>query len=540
MRKQDESVIHRAGGYGPDAYTHYPVLIVGAGESGIAAACRLREELGGFDQFRLVERQSGVGGTWWINRYPGVACDVPAVFYSFSFAPNPRWTTFFPPGREIVGYLQDVCKRYRIEDKVQLNTDVKACRWDEGEKVWVVEMWHMVPGVGDLSVKEREKLMAEKGEGAVYVAKEVVKAKVVLSAVGGLVEPRGWPDEVPGREKFQGKVFHSARWEQDVDLKGKDVVVMGTGCSAAQFVPQLAEKYGAKSVTQVMRSPPWVVPRQAPPGGDEWWKKWSSTLMTYVPGLSRSLRTLIATNAEYDFRLFKNGEWNERERKKTEAKLLAHMKKTVPEKYHEILTPDYGVGCKRRIFDATWFPGLHDPRIELTTQPLTAVHENSVTLGPGRTYPKEKEGEQKPERTVPADVIVLANGFDVTKWLHPLNVTGRDGQDLVEVMEQRGGPQVYQGTAMDGFPNFFVIFGPNTATGHSSVILATENMVNYALKFVKPVIQGDVETVEVKKEAEVAYTTAIQRDLKDTVWSSGGCNSWYFDKKTGWNSTVLP
>lgn len=215
------------------------------------------------------------------------------------------------------------------------------------------------------------------------------------------------------------------------------------------------------------------------------------------------------------------------------------MKKTVPEKYHEILTPDYGVGCKRRIFDAHWFPALQDPRLELTTQPLTAVHKNSVTLGPGRIYPKNSEKEE-PERTIPADIIVVANGFDITKWLHPLTVIGRDGQDLVEEMERRGGPQAYQGTAMDGFPNFFIVFGPSTATGHSSVILASENMVNYALKFIKLILNGDAETVEVKKEAEEDYTRDIQRNLKDTIWSSGGCNSWCFDNQTGWNSTMYP
>lgn len=534
--RNKEATIHAAHGYSPSAYTYYPVLIIGAGESGIATACRLKQTLG-TDQFRVVERQGGVGGTWWSNRYPGVACDVPALFYSFSFAPNPRWTSFFPPGWEIVAYLQDVCARFGIADKVQCNAEVKGCRWRGELACWEVELWHLVPGVGELSVKEREALLREKGEGGVVVAKEVVRAKVVVSAVGGLVEPRAWPEDVPGSERFEGSIFHSARWKEGVELEGKDVVVMGTGCSAAQVVPQITQKYGARSVTQVMRSPPWVVPRQSPPGGDEWWEKWSATLQTYVPGFQRSLRALAAASAEYDFRLFKNGEWNARERKKVETELLAHMKKTVPEKYHEMLTPDYGVGCKRRIFDATWLPALQDDRIELTTQPLTSVHEKSVTIGPGSTHPKD---DTLPARTVPADVIIMANGFDTTRWLHPLKVTGRDGQDLVEVMERRGGPQAYQGTAMDGFPNFFIVFGPNTATGHSSVILATENMVNYALKFIGPVLRGEVDTVEVKQEAELEYTTAIQRDLKDTVWSSGGCNSWYFDRKTGWNSTVYP
>ncbi|KKY18474.1 putative fungal specific transcription [Diplodia seriata] len=487
MRKGDERVIHHVGGYGPDAYTYYPILIIGAGESGIATACRLKTSLGSdFTQFRLVERQSGVGGTWWINRYPGVACDVPGIFYSFSFAPFlTRWAKFFPPGADVVEYLEAVLERWGVADKVTCDCEVKSAVWREGGEgggggggFWDVELWHLKKGVGDLSYKEREGLVAAGGEEAVVLVPKLVKKEM-----------------------------------------------------------------GAKKVTQVMRSPPWVVPRQTPPGGDEWWERWSPALMGYVPGLERSLRLLTAAGAEYDFRLFQNGEWNEKEKKKLEGKLLEHMRKTVPEKYHEILTPDYGVGCKRRIFDATWFPGLQDEeRIELTTQPLIAVNEKSVTLGAGRVYPKRsgKEEGEEAERTIPADIIVMANGFDTTKWLHPLKVVGRDGQDLVEVMEQRGGPQAYQGTAMDGFPNFFMVFGPNTATGHSSVIMATENMVNYALNFIKPIVQGDAETAEVKKEAEEDYTRDVQRSLKDTVFGSGGCNSWYFDKKTGWNSTVYP
>lgn len=506
--------------------------------SGIATACRFKAVLA-FDQFRLVDRQAGVGGTWWINRYPGVACDVPAAFYSFSWALNPEWRQLFPPGAEIAEYLEGVCRKWGVWEKCVFGCEVKRVVWVEEGRYWECELWHLVEGVGDLSWKDRERLERVKGEGAVVVRKEVVRAGVVVSAVGALVEPRGWPAGVSGREQFEGRVFHSARWEEDVEFEGKDVVVVGTGCSAAQFVPKLVQEMGARRVTQVMRSPPWVVPRAEPPGGEEWWEEWAPWLMTYVPGLNRAFRAFVSTNMEYGFRLFKNGEWNKKERRKVEQKLLEHMKKTVPEKYHEILTPDYGVGCKRRIFDAHWFPALQDPRLELTTQPLTAVHKNSVTLGPGRIYPKNSEKEE-PERTIPADIIVVANGFDITKWLHPLTVIGRDGQDLVEEMERRGGPQAYQGTAMDGFPNFFIVFGPSTATGHSSVILASENMVNYALKFIKLILNGDAETVEVKKEAEEDYTRDIQRNLKDTIWSSGGCNSWCFDNQTGWNSTMYP
>lgn len=418
----------------------------------------------------------------------------------------------------------------------------------------------MVAGAGDLSSKDRKRKIEKEGENSVWVSTEIIRAKVLVSAVGGLVEPRDAPPDVPGWDTFKGDVFHSARWNDDVDFNNKDVVVVGTGCSAAQFVPRLTKApYNAKSVTQIMRSPPWVVDRIIPPGGNEAWSKWSPTVFKAVPGLMTVIRYGVAAGAEWDYRLFGGGEWHEKERKKLEVKLKDHIKKTVPEKYHEILTPDYGVGCKRRIFDNTWFPTLHDERVDLTTLPLTEVREKSVKLGPGRMYPDPKITTSKvpnEEREVPADVIVLANGFNTTRWLHPLTVIGDEGQDLVDTMQERGGPQAYQGTAVDGvcfsspellnnqlilkqFPNFFIIFGPNTATGHSSVILASENMVNYASKFIKPILSGDVRTVDVKRSAEEAYTADIQKQLKNTVWMSGGCSSWYFDKE-GWNGTVLP
>jgi cation diffusion facilitator CzcD-associated flavoprotein CzcO len=253
------------------------------------------------------------------------------------------------------------------------------------------------------------------------------------------------------------------------------------------------------------------------------------------------MRFLVAAGAEYDWRLFGSEDYHAKERAKVEDRLLKHMKATVPKKYHEILTPDYGVGCKRRIFDATWFPGLNDPKIELTTLPLTSISSNSVKLGPGRTYPApEKQQNLGPdEMTVPADVIVLANGFQTTKWLHPLEITGRHGKKIHDVWDERGGPQMYMGVAMDGFPNFFTIFGPNTATGHSSVILASENMVNLSLKFIKPLLEGEAQTVEIKKEAEEDWTADIQGALKKRVWNTGGCWNWY-QTESGWNSTVYP
>ncbi|KAF1989451.1 FAD/NAD(P)-binding domain-containing protein [Aulographum hederae CBS 113979] len=529
--------IHRVNGYDKDAYNYIPVVIIGAGESGIALGCQLKEKLG-FDQFRIFERQAGVGGTWWINRYPGVACDIPAVFYSFSFAPNPKWSSFFPGGPEIVKYLQSVCQKYEIADKIELNSDVTECKWLDGEKLWQVTIRYMKAGMGDLSSKDRLKKIQAEGEDAVYTHSEIVKAKIVVSGVGGLVEPKALPDDVKGFDTFQGKTFHSARWDYNVDLKDKDVVVVGTGCSAAQLVPEITKApFHAKSVTQIMRSPPWVMPALAPPGGAENWKKYAPKLFSNVPGLLRLIRYLVFTGAEAEFQLFGDKPHNEARRQRYEKALLKYMRKIVPEKYHASLTPDYGVGCKRRIIDSKWFQSLNDPKIELTTRTLTEVKNRSVVLGADRS--DSKAGGANPEpKEIPADVLILANGFDTTRWLHPLKVTGRAGADLVETMESRGGPQAYQGTAMDGFPNFFIIFGPNTATGHSSVILATENMIMYALNFIGPVLRREVETVEVRREAEERYTREIQGALGRMVWASGGCRSWY--SNDGWNGTTYP
>jgi cation diffusion facilitator CzcD-associated flavoprotein CzcO len=403
-----------------------------------------------------------------------------------------------------------------------------------------VTIRRMTAGMGDLSAKDRMKVVYEKGEAAVYSETEIVKTKVVVSCVGGLVEPRGWPDNIKGLEKFKGKVFHSARWDETIDFNDKNVVVVGTGCSSAQIVPSLpVAPYNAKSVTQLMRSPPWVVPSFPAPGGDKWWAENSPKLMKNIPGLKELLRFAVFAGAEVQFlKLFPNTPYALKHRNLYEKKVLENMRKKVPEKYHEIMTPDYGVGCKRRIFDKRWLKSLNDPKIDLTTQPLNRVTESGIVIGPGATYPPNATAKDYPEKEIPADIIVLANGFDTTRWLHPLKVVGKGGQDLVQLMDDRGGAQAYQGTAMDGFPNFFMIFGPNTATGHSSVVMASENMVQYSIKFIKLVLNGEAKTVDVKKEAEEAFTAEMQEALKDTVWRSG-CSSWYYTEN-GWNSTVYP
>lgn len=462
----------------------------------------------------------------------------PALLYSFSFSPKQDWSTLHPTGPELAQYFADVCEKYGLVDKIQLNTEVDEIKWLEDVEEWEVTLTSLVPGTGDLAKSERDAMVAREGPHSVYVQTEKVRAKVVVSGAGGLVEPKQWPQGIPGIESFEGQVIHTAKWDSNVDLQGKDVVVIGSGCSAAQVVPSLAE-YQPKSVTQVMRTPPWIQPDLFSDKGLELWERWTPFLFSYVPGLSYTLRGVMFAMFEMDFLgWFKNNRYAEWKRRSTEQKFLAYMRSATPSKYHEILTPNYDLGCKRRVVRGEWFKSLNNPNYELTTMRLTSVQSRSVTLGPGKHYPPDS-AETDEVRQVPADVIILGNGFETNNWLHPLRVVGRDGKNLNEVWDERGGAQAYLGLAMDRFPNFFFIFGPNTATGHTSVIFASENAVNYSLNFIKPILNGDVSSYEVTEEAERAWANKVQKGLQGTVFQAGNCTSWY-KTESGWNSSTYP
>ena len=541
MDSKAARTIHVEHGYDRNSYTYYPVLIIGAGESGIAMGCRLKKKLG-FDQFRIFDRQSGVGGTWWINRYPGVQCDVPCAFYSFSWEPFYDANALYPSGGDVVKYLHRVASKYHIVDKIQLNTEVTELRWLEPEKLWEATLSYMAPGTGDMGEKQRQEYIQAHGRDAVYLKQEKVRAKIAISGVGALVEPRAWPDSIPGKDVFRGEVIHSARWKDDAEINDKKVVIVGTGCSSVQVMQAiLQEPYNAKSVTQLMRTPPWCTKKVTPYFGNENFPNWGPFVLDKLR-LGIIFRFFIFIGAEFVWStIFLNNETGAKGRAKAERKLLERMRRKAPKQYHEMLTPDYGIGCKRRIFDPNpgWYDSMNDPRFRLTTQTLKSLRADGVVLSGNQTYPPSATADKKTEdEFVPADVVVLANGFDMTTWLHPLRVVGRDGRPLHDVWKERGGPQAYLGTAMDECPNFFIIFGPNTATGHSSVILAIENMVEHTLLMIEPVLKGDVSIVEIKKNKEIEYTERLQRELKDTVFMSGGCISWYFDENEEWNSTV--
>ena len=457
----------------------------------------------------------------------------PSALYSFSFAPLYTNQTLYPTGSDFVKYLHGVAAKYQITDKIQLETDVTELRYIDREEEWEVTLSYLAPGMGDLSEAQRQEKVANEGRKSVYLKQEKVRAKIVLSCVGILVEPNTWPTNIPGRETFRGRILHSARWQDDIDFRDKDIVVLGSGCSAAQVVPSLLEEpFSVNSVTQIMRTAPWVMPRLPEPFGKANYARYAPIIFRYFPILGYLIRVSLYLLVEVIwFTVFqqKNVKW----RAKIEASTLERMHSIIPKKYRSIMTPNYSYGCKRRVFDNAWLESMSKSNFDLTTRHLKSLEPNGVVLG---INPSDSDKPTKDIR-ISADIIVLANGFEALRWFHPLKVYGREGRSLHDIWDQRGGPQAYMGTAMDGFPNFFIATGPNTANGHSSLILESENITEYILRIIEPVLKGNALYVEPKKEAENRWTADIQQQLKKTVFP--GCASWYQDEK-GWNSTMYP
>ena len=421
--------------------------------------------------------------------------------------------------------------KYRLGSHIHLNTDVAELRWVEADAEWEATLHHLVSGMGELSARDRQERVAKSVSESVILKKVKIRAKIVVSCVGIVVQPNPWPASIPGREMFEGEVFHTSRWREDVDLDGKDVVVIGAGASAAQVVPALLqEPYRVKSLTQIIRAAPWIMPRLQEPFGKEHFAKYAPTVLHYLPFIGWLYRIGIHVLVELVFTMLlqkKHAKW----RKGMEKATLKETYRIIPEKYHGIMTPDHPYGCKRRIFDSEWRASMNEPNFTLANRKIVSVGGTHMTLGASYSAHDQDTIETK----IPADVIILANGFEGTRWLHPLTVLGRNGISIHDVWKQRGGPQAYLGTAVDGFPNFFIAVGPNTANGTASLILTIENITSYITNMITPILHGEVAAVEIKREAVDKWTDEIQRGLRETVFS--GCVSWYMDER-GYNSTL--
>ncbi|KAK2834973.1 hypothetical protein FQN49_006729 [Arthroderma sp. PD_2] len=453
------------------------VACIGAGLSATALGATLKRWYQ-IDDIRIFERRPAAGGTWEANTYPGCACDVPSALYSFSFALNPNWTKLMPLSKEIREYHEGVIDAYNLRDRITVSTAVIKCIWQENCSRWL------------LFLKD-----VETGREFTH------ECQVLFSAIGLLAEPRMC--DFPGQESFKGHIFHSARWNHDVSLEGKNVVVIGNGCTATQIVPAIAN--GVKSLTQIVRSKHWIMPsinfRYHPI------MPW---IFRNIPLTMRLWRFLVYLGAEQAFPMFYMTERATVLRQKKRARTEKFMRSSAPEKYHDVLIPDFEIGCKRRIFDSGYLKSLHNENLLLTDSKLLQIAPDGLRTSDG---------------FVPADVIVLATGFDTKKYLSEnMAIFGRGGKSIGEHWAEYGGPEAYNSSAMHGFPNFFMVLGPNTATGHTSALMATENAVNYALRILKPVLTGNATSVEVKQEAESIYVDKVHAALKDTVFHSG-CRS---------------
>lgn len=457
------------------------VLIVGAGFAGLGMAIRLKQA--GIHDFTVLEQASDLGGTWRDNHYPGAACDVQSHLYSYSFEPWPEWTRDFAPQPEILRYLEHCADKYGVRPHIRFGTRVARARYDERAGLWEV----------------------------VTADGRTLRARVLVSGCGPLSRPQ-LPD-IPGLAAFAGKMFHSARWDHAFSLAGKRVAVIGTGASAIQIVPSIAPEVGKVLVYQ--RTPPWIVPK--PDGPIAPWKQRLYRRLPAAQKLARQriywTRELFALGFVVEPRLMKLGERYGRK----------YLRESVRDPaLREKLVPSYTMGCKRVLPTNDWYPALQRPNVEVVTERIAEVRPRGIVTRDGV------------EREV--DAIVLATGFEAAEQVAPFEVRGRGGRELDDVW--RDGAEAYLGTTVAGFPNLFLLVGPNTGLGHTSMVFIIESQIAYVLDAVRTMRARRLKSVEVRPEVQARYNADLQRRLGDTVWMSG-CMSWYLTR-TGKNTTLWP
>ncbi len=461
--------------------THHRVIIIGTGFAGLAMAIRLRQHE--ITDFVALERAAEVGGTWRDNSYPGCACDVPSQLYSFSFELNPYWSRNFSSQQEIWDYLRHCAGSYGLRPHIRFHHEVLDAAWDHPRRRWRVR--------------------TNRGE---------LTSDVLITGTGPLSDPKV-PD-IPGLDSFQGKIFHSARWDHDHDLRGRRVAVAGTGASAIQFVPQIQPKVAALTLFQ--RTPAWIVPRN-----ERDIRGFEQTLYRAVPGLQRLVRAGIYCGRES---LVPGLTVHPRLLKFAESIARTHLRRQVTDPHlRDRLTPDYTIGCKRILISNDYLPALTKPNVELVTSGIARLGPDWVQAADGTR--------------ADVDTVIFGTGFHVTdmpmaSWIH-----GRDGRSLADVWA--GGMQAHRGTTVAGFPNLFMVVGPNTGLGHTSLIYMIESQVAYAIDALRYLRRTGAAAVEVRPDAALAYNQDVQRRMARTVWTTGGCNSWYLDDH-GHNTTLWP
>jgi cation diffusion facilitator CzcD-associated flavoprotein CzcO len=463
--------------------TKVEVLIVGGGFSGLCMAIKLRGA--GMNSFLLIEKSDDIGGTWYDNRYPGCACDIPSHLYSFSFEPSSDWSRMYPGQQEIHNYLKRCVQRYELAPYIRLNTPFREAIWDESDGVWC----------------------ATAGEGM------RIRARVLVSGVGGLHVPQ-YP-KLKGIERFLGSKFHSSTWDHKVDLTGKNVAVIGTGASSIQFVPQIAPRVGKLYLFQ--RTPAWIVPRIDFPIPEKWKRRFRR-----YPLVMRAFRHFIFWRQEFRVLGFLG---NRFVRGKATEIATRHLERQIEgPKLRAALKPSYELGCKRVLVSDDFYPTLNRSNVELVTEAIAEVREHSVVTADGV------------ER--PIDVLIFGTGFRATEPLIGIRLIGRGGVEIHDAWRER--MSAYLGVTVTDFPNLFLLLGPNTGLGHNSIILMIEAQVRYVMSCLALMKRRKKRVLEVLPNTQKQFVEEVHQRLKGTVWQSGGCQSWYQDQRTGENTTLWP
>jgi cation diffusion facilitator CzcD-associated flavoprotein CzcO len=446
----------------------YRVVVVGAGFGGIGMAAALKRA--GIQDFLVVDRADDLGGTWRDNTYPGLACDVPSNLYSFSFRPS-RWSRRFPPREEILAYLRTMAADRGLGPHLRFGSGVTAAEFDERRAVW------------DLRFEDGG----------------TVQATAVVSAVGQLNRPR-LPD-IAGRDDFAGPSWHSARWDHGVDLAGRRVAVVGTGASAIQFVPEVAK--AAAHVDVYQRSAPYVLPKDDHPYGHA-----QQALFERFPAARKADRLRIFLYGE----LLTSGFVLSPKFLAAPMQMWRRQLRTQisDPRLREKCVPDYVMGCKRVLFSNDWYPALERPNVELVTDPIERIAADGVVTAGGTHRP--------------ADVIVYGTGFATLDFLAPMAVTGPGGRRLDEAW--REGAEAYLGITVSGFPNFFMLYGPNTNLGGNSIIYMLEGQIAYVLGAIQVLEAEGLDWLDVRPDVQGSFNAWVDAASRTSVWQSG-CSSWY-------------
>lgn len=460
---------------------HHRAVIVGAGFTGLAMGIELKRAR--IEDFVILERRDDVGGVWRDNNYPGIAVDTPSKIYNLTRALNPEWSDLFAPGRELHEYSRKIAEDFALRAHLRLGHDVLEARWDEGPA-----LWHVSTSAGRFT------------------------ANVLISAAGLVADPL--IPNIPGLGDFPGKIFHSSQWDHDHDLTGERVAVVGTGASAIQFVPQIQPKVAELHVLQ--RTPTWISPKPHAPIDEK-----TKRRLRRVPGLMRAERTVMYWMLEYT----SYGRVSRKVREKRVAAARVHLEAQVPDpELRAKLTPDFEFLCKRPLISSNYYPALQQPNAHLHTGGLVEVRDRTVVAGDGAE--------------VEVDTIILNTGFEIGRTT-PIarRIHGRDGRTLQEHWGRLA--HAYLGMANPGFPNFFMMQGPNATSGVSSALLFAEAQARYITDAARTMQRDDLRTVEVRPEVEAAYGRRVRRLSKKTVYEVGGCNSYYLNDD-GLNVVMWP